>query len=58
MFSPKLIIFRIHRSLSRYVKCDRMAKRAVDAVRNKELRIEPAMHEKTWYQWLDNSRDW
>lgn len=42
----------------RYVKCDGMAKRAVDAVKNKELRIEPAMHEKTWYQWLDNSRDW
>ncbi|CAM9993559.1 unnamed protein product, partial [Ectocarpus sp. 13 AM-2016] len=41
-----------------YVKCDRMAKRAVDAVKNKELRIEPPMHEKTWYQWLDNSRDW
>lgn len=43
---------------SRYVKCDGMAKRAVDAVKNKELRIEPAMHEKTWYQWLGNSRDW
>lgn len=42
----------------RYVKCDSMAKRAVDAVKNKDLRIEPAMHEKTWYQWLDNSRDW
>lgn len=42
----------------RYVKCDGMAKRAVDAVKNKELRIEPPMHEKTWYQWLDNSRDW
>eukprot|EP00903_Cladosiphon_okamuranus_P022267 g20474.t1 len=41
-----------------YVKCDGMAKRAVDAVKNKELRIEPAMHEKTWYQWLGNSRDW
>eukprot|EP00752_Nemacystus_decipiens_P005746 g5199.t1 len=41
-----------------YVKCDGMAKRAVDAVKNKELRIEPPMHEKTWYQWLDNSRDW
>lgn len=41
-----------------YVKCDGMAKRAVDAVKNKELRIEPVMHEKTWYQWLDNSRDW
>ncbi|CAM9853636.1 unnamed protein product [Ascophyllum nodosum] len=41
-----------------YVKCDGMAKRAVDAVKNKELRIEPVMHERTWYQWLENSRDW
>ncbi|CAN0458673.1 unnamed protein product, partial [Hapterophycus canaliculatus] len=43
---------------TRYVKCDGMAKRAVDAVKNKELRIEPAMHIKTWYQFLENSRDW
>ena len=41
-----------------YVNCDRMAKRATDAVRNGDLKIKPAEHEKTWFQWLDNIRDW
>ena len=31
-----------------YVNCDSMAKRATDAVRNNELKIVPADHEKTW----------
>jgi valyl-tRNA synthetase len=35
-----------------------MAKRSTDAVRNGELKIVPAEHEKTWFQWLDNIRDW
>lgn len=41
-----------------YVNCDNMAKRAADSVRNGELKIIPAEHEKTWFQWLDNIRDW
>jgi len=41
-----------------YVNCDGMAKRATDAVRNGELKILPAEHEKTWFMWLDNIRDW
>jgi valyl-tRNA synthetase len=41
-----------------YVNCDNMAKRATDAVRNGDLKIVPAEHEKTWYHWLDNIRDW
>ena len=41
-----------------YVNCDGMAKRATDAVRNGELKIVPEEHEKTWFQWLDNIRDW
>jgi len=41
-----------------YVNCDNMAKRAVDAVRNGELKIVPEEHEKTWFQWLENIRDW
>lgn len=41
-----------------YVDCNNMAKRATDAVRNGELKIIPAEHEKTWFQWLDNIRDW
>eukprot|EP00934_Nitzschia_sp_Nitz4_P004454 Nitzschia sp. Nitz4//scaffold257_size48314//3811//7283//NITZ4_007084-RA/size48314-snap-gene-0.22-mRNA-1//1//CDS//3329544433//4444//frame0 len=41
-----------------YVNCNDMAKRSTDAVRNGELKIIPAEHEKTWFQWLDNIRDW
>lgn len=41
-----------------YVNCDRMAKRATDAVRNGDLKIIPAEQERTWFQWLDNIRDW
>ncbi|GMH50561.1 hypothetical protein TL16_g00808, partial [Triparma laevis f. inornata] len=41
-----------------YVNCDDMAKRAADAVRNGDLKILPKDHEKTWFYWLDNIRDW
>jgi len=27
-------------------------------VRDKSLKIIPDFHEKTWFQWLDNIRDW
>ncbi|ELT91500.1 hypothetical protein CAPTEDRAFT_153512 [Capitella teleta] len=41
-----------------YVNCTDMAAKAVKAVREKELKIIPDMFEKTWFQWLDNCRDW
>ncbi len=41
-----------------YVKCDGMAKRSVDAVKNGDLKIIPKDHEKTWFHWLENIRDW
>ena len=41
-----------------YVNCGNMAKRSTDAVRNGELKIVPADHEKTWFHWLDNIQDW
>lgn len=41
-----------------YVNCSGMAKRATDAVRNGELKIIPDEHERTWFHWLDNIRDW
>ncbi|KJE93368.1 valyl-tRNA synthetase [Capsaspora owczarzaki ATCC 30864] len=41
-----------------FCNCDDMAKRSVAAVKNGDLRILPAVHEKTWYHWLDNIRDW
>ena len=41
-----------------FVDCKEMAKKAADAVRNGQLRIIPETHNKTWYHWLDNIRDW
>ena len=41
-----------------YVNCNIMAKKAADAVRNKELKLIPDTYNKTWFNWLDNIRDW
>lgn len=41
-----------------YVKCDKMAADAADAVRSGKLKIVPEMHQKTWFSWMDNIRDW
>uniref|UniRef100_H3B5X3 valine--tRNA ligase n=1 Tax=Latimeria chalumnae TaxID=7897 RepID=H3B5X3_LATCH len=41
-----------------YVRCDEMARQAADTVRSGELRIIPEFHHKTWFNWLDNIRDW
>lgn len=41
-----------------YVKCDTMAAKACDAVRSGALRIEPKDHEKTWFHWMENIKDW
>jgi len=35
-----------------------MAKRSCDVVKNKELKIEPPLFEKTWFTWLENPQDW
>jgi len=41
-----------------YVNCKEMARKAIDAVNNAELKILPDMFVKTWHQWLDDCRDW
>ncbi|DAZ94841.1 TPA: hypothetical protein N0F65_012530 [Lagenidium giganteum] len=41
-----------------FVDCNQMAKDAMDAVTKKDLRILPETHEKTWFRWLENIRDW
>ncbi|KAL1517337.1 hypothetical protein ABEB36_001112 [Hypothenemus hampei] len=41
-----------------FVKCDQMAAKAVDDVRNGRLDIVPKHFEKNWFQWLENTRDW
>ncbi|KAH9507439.1 hypothetical protein Btru_058081 [Bulinus truncatus] len=41
-----------------YVDVKDMSARAVKAVQEGELRIVPDMFKKTWYSWLENTRDW
>ncbi|CAB3227290.1 unnamed protein product [Arctia plantaginis] len=41
-----------------YIKCDKMASEAIKAVKTGELKIIPDVHEKIWYHWMENIRDW
>lgn len=41
-----------------YIRCDKMAADAIAAVKTGELKIIPDVHEKTWYHWMENIRDW
>uniref|UniRef100_A0A8C6V2Q8 Valine--tRNA ligase n=1 Tax=Neogobius melanostomus TaxID=47308 RepID=A0A8C6V2Q8_9GOBI len=41
-----------------YVSCADMGKQAADAVREGRLKIIPDHHIKTWFNWMDNIRDW
>nr|XP_020466527.1 valine--tRNA ligase [Monopterus albus] len=41
-----------------YVNCTEMGKEAADAVREGRLKIIPDHHLKTWFNWMDNIRDW
>ncbi|XP_037392903.1 valine--tRNA ligase isoform X2 [Pygocentrus nattereri] len=41
-----------------YVDCRDMGKQAADSVRSGELKIIPDHHLKTWFNWMDNIRDW
>ncbi|XP_075229848.1 valyl-tRNA synthetase isoform X2 [Lycorma delicatula] len=41
-----------------YIKCEDMAKKAMEAVQSGELKIIPETHNKTWFHWMENIRDW
>ncbi|KAG7499911.1 valine-tRNA ligase, mitochondrial [Solea senegalensis] len=41
-----------------FVRCDEMAKEAVQAVEDGELKIIPHFYTKTWRTWLSNISDW
>lgn len=41
-----------------FVKMAPLAKPAIDAVKNKEIKIIPNFQEKIYFHWLDNIRDW
>ena len=41
-----------------FVAMKELAKPALEAVKNKELRLIPERMDKTYYNWLENIRDW
>lgn len=41
-----------------FVKMEPLAKRALEVVRNGEIKIMPKRMEKIYYNWLENIRDW
>ncbi len=45
-------------SLQWFVKMAPLAKPAVDAVKDGDIKFIPARFEKTYYNWMDNIKDW
>lgn len=41
-----------------FVKMEEMAKPALEAVKNGDMNLVPKRFEKTYYNWLENIRDW
>ncbi|XP_029919091.1 valine--tRNA ligase, mitochondrial isoform X2 [Myripristis murdjan] len=41
-----------------FLRCDEMAKRAIQAVEDGQLEIIPHFYTKTWKNWLSNISDW
>ena len=41
-----------------FVKMEPLAKRAIEVVKNKQVKIRPAHWEKTYFHWMENIRDW
>ena len=45
-------------SLQWFVKMEPLAKPAIDAVRNQDIRFVPERFEKNYFHWMENIRDW
>ncbi len=41
-----------------FVKTKELAKKAIEAVKGKKIKIIPKHYEKVYYHWLENIRDW
>ncbi|EGC32719.1 hypothetical protein DICPUDRAFT_49396 [Dictyostelium purpureum] len=41
-----------------YVKCDEMGAKALNAVKDGDLKIIPETQKITWYRWLESIKDW
>ena len=35
-----------------------MSKQAIEVVKDGRMKIVPSSHEKVWYSWLENCRQW
>ncbi len=47
-----------HISEQWFVKMEPLAKPAIEAVKNKEIRFIPERYEKTYFNWMENIQDW
>jgi len=41
-----------------FVKMEGLAKPAIDVVKNGQIKFIPERHEKTYYNWMENIKDW
>jgi valyl-tRNA synthetase len=41
-----------------WMNCKDAAKRAIDAVKNGQLKLIPNSHDKIWFHWLENIQEW
>ncbi|MDF3820830.1 valine--tRNA ligase, partial [Leptospira sp. 96542] len=41
-----------------FVKIDSLAKPAIDVVRSGKIQFQPKMWEKTYFEWMENIKDW
>ncbi|GFS72161.1 valine--tRNA ligase [Nephila pilipes] len=41
-----------------YLDCTQMGQNALEAVKNKRLQFIPDHHEKVWFEWFRNLKDW
>ncbi len=41
-----------------FVKMEPLAKPAIDAVKNKDIKLIPSRFEKVYYNWMENIKDW
>ncbi|GFY70820.1 valine--tRNA ligase, mitochondrial [Trichonephila inaurata madagascariensis] len=41
-----------------YVDCNQMGQNALEAVKSKRLQFIPDHHEKVWFEWFRNLKDW
>ena len=45
-------------SLQWFVRMEELAKPAIEVVKNNEVKFVPKRFEKTYFNWMDNTRDW